>query len=83
MNNGTPAGYRSYLLRLWTGHQDDELVWRVLLESVQTHEQWSFASLDECFAFLQEQRKILSRYSRRVHAENEGDDDPYGEGSPE
>ena len=54
------TGYRSYLLRLWTGRQNDEPVWRVALENVQTHQQLSFANLDDCFAFLQEQGKVLS-----------------------
>lgn len=66
-------GYRSYLLRLWTGRQDDEPVWRVSLESVQTHQQWSFANLDDCFAFLKEQGKILSGTDQNMDPQNEGD----------
>ena len=67
-------GYRSYLLRLWTGHQDNEPVWRVSLESVQTQQQWSFANLDDCSAFLKEQGKILSGADQNMDPQNEGDD---------
>ena len=67
-------GYRSYLLRLWAGRQDDEPVWRVSLESIQTQQQWSFATLDDCFTFLQEQGKILLGSNQNMDPQNEGDD---------
>ncbi len=66
--------YRSYLLRLWTGRQDDEPVWRVSLESVQTHQQWSFANLEDFFTFLQEQGKDYLGTNQNMDPQNEGDD---------
>lgn len=59
MKREAQPGYRSYLLRLWIGHQGGAPVWRVSVESVQTQQQWSFANLDDCFAFFQEQGNIL------------------------
>lgn len=54
--------YLSYLLRLWqVGSQSHfasaagQVKWRASLESPHTSERWSFASLDELFAFLQVQ----------------------------
>ena len=49
--------YHAYLLRLWRVGQADQPRWRVLLERVDTHEQRSFASLEEAFEYL---RIILS-----------------------
>lgn len=67
MMSEAQTGYRSYLLRLWIGHEDDEPVWRASLESVQTQQQWSFANLDDCFTFLQEQGNILSGSNQETH----------------
>jgi hypothetical protein len=45
--------YFSYLLRAWgTGHGENG-PWRASLECPLTGERWTFASLEECWAFLQ------------------------------
>ena len=44
-----PARYRAYLLRMWRAANGD---WRATLESPQTSQRRSFASLDELMAFL-------------------------------
>lgn len=48
-----PAGYRSYLLRLWRARGRDRAVWRASLQSPMTGERLGFASLRELFAFLE------------------------------
>lgn len=45
--------YHSYLLRLWS--PDGAQTWRVMLESVSTHERHSFADLESLFDFLRQQ----------------------------
>lgn len=68
------AGYQSYLLRLWVQQREDKLVWRVALESVQDQGQWSFANLEDCFAFLQEQGKGSIGAHQVIDFQDEGDD---------
>ncbi|MCP4539362.1 MAG: hypothetical protein GY832_19675 [Chloroflexi bacterium] len=45
--------YLSYLLRLWQTGDDENVVWRALLENPFTEERHGFASLQDLFAFLQ------------------------------
>ncbi|MBN1922574.1 MAG: hypothetical protein JW892_15100 [Anaerolineae bacterium] len=53
--------YRSYLLRIWTTHSDNEegIVWRGSLESSRTGARFGFSSLDELFAFIRAQTLLL------------------------
>ncbi len=64
--------YLSYLLRLWQSQRNGEFVWRASLESSQTGQQWVFANLDDCFAFLQEQGKILSESDQNTVSKHKG-----------
>lgn len=50
--------YLSFLLRLWRVGGEEEAGWRASLESAQTGERKSFASLDELIVFLQEQTRV-------------------------
>ena len=52
--------YISYLLRLWQVRTGSELVWRASLESPQTGDRTGFASLEDLFAFLQQQTGAVS-----------------------
>jgi hypothetical protein len=52
--------YISYLLRLWQVRTGSELVWRASLESPQTGERTGFASIEDLFAFLQQQMGVVS-----------------------
>jgi hypothetical protein len=62
--------YQSFLLRLWMGTHDDEWVSRVSLENVQTHERWSFTSLDDFFVFLkQNEVTVFSNHSTSLGGE--------------
>jgi hypothetical protein len=45
--------YLSFLLRLWQVGRGEEGVWRMMLESPQTRELWTFSSLEALTAFLQ------------------------------
>jgi len=45
--------YHSYLLRLWLA--DGAQSWRVMVESVATHERHSFADPESFFEFLRRQ----------------------------
>jgi len=47
--------YQSYLMRLWRADRDK--AWRVMLESVATHERHGFADVEGLCAFLHEQMK--------------------------
>ena len=53
MNERTPS-YRSYLLRMWREERGKEVVWRASLESAQTGERWSFATVDGLVEFIYE-----------------------------
>jgi hypothetical protein len=46
-------GYVAYLLRLWQVEAEEDAPWRASVESPQTGERLGFASLDELFAFLE------------------------------
>jgi hypothetical protein len=47
-----PAGYYSYVLRLWSYHSEEGCVWRASLQDVQTDERVSFAGLEELIDYL-------------------------------
>ncbi len=49
-----PAVYHAYLLRLWRTQCQGQPQWRASLESPHTGEHQSFASLEQCFAYLSE-----------------------------
>lgn len=53
-----PRYYLSYLLRLWQAGNAGRKVWRVSLESIQTRDRVSFASLQEQCGFLQQATTI-------------------------
>src|SRR5262245_43657198 len=50
-----PPAYRSYLLRLWRAEREGRSTWRASLESAQTGERRTFASLATLCAFLADQ----------------------------
>lgn len=50
--------YLSFLLRLWRDERDGAFIWRASLESAQTREQHTFATLDELITFLRERVNI-------------------------
>lgn len=47
--------YHAYLLRLWRAQAQGQIQWRASLESPHTCERQSFASLEQCLAYLREQ----------------------------
>ena len=47
--------YQSYLMRLWRAGRDK--AWRVMIESVETHERHGFADVEGLCAFLHDQMK--------------------------
>lgn len=49
--------YLSYLLRIWRENGGDRPLWRASLERSQDCERLVFASLDDLFAFLEEDTK--------------------------
>ncbi len=53
--NEEPDIYHAYLLRLWRTQYQGQYQWRASLESPHTGEHQSFASLEQCFAYLREQ----------------------------
>jgi hypothetical protein len=53
-SNSRPRS-QSYLMRLWRA--DKGKAYRVMLESVDTHERHGFASVEDLCAFLREQMK--------------------------
>jgi hypothetical protein len=50
-----PPDYFSYLLRLWRARGRGTPAWRASLQSPQTGERVSFATLDDLYTFLREQ----------------------------
>lgn len=52
--------YISYLLRLWSMSDEEEVVWRASLESPRTGQRKGFASLDDLFDFLRQQTGVSS-----------------------
>lgn len=58
-SEGAPDLYHSYLLRIWRTHPNGTL--RVVLQSIQTGENTSFASLESLFAFLLAQNTTVQR----------------------
>jgi hypothetical protein len=61
-----PPTYQSYLLRLWQV-RDGEERWRASIESAQTGDRESFATLDALFDFLRS--RTLSGQSPVAHHE--------------
>jgi hypothetical protein len=51
--------YISYLLRLWQTWRGGALVWHASLESPTTGERQGFASLDDLFAYLEQETAPL------------------------
>lgn len=49
------ARYIAYLLRLWETSDGDAQIWRASLEIPATGERRGFASLEELFAYLQDE----------------------------
>lgn len=47
--------YQSYLLRIWQTDDEDEPVWRALLECPGTGERHGFASMHDLYHFLDAQ----------------------------
>lgn len=56
-----PSPYLAYMLRLWRAKSVGKPTWRASLESSLTGERQGFASLDELFAFLQQETDAVSR----------------------
>jgi hypothetical protein len=55
MNERMPQ-HQSYLLRLWPTNTLGKTVWQASLENARTGERLSFSSLDEMYAFLNQQK---------------------------
>lgn len=45
--------YLAYLVRLWTVHDNGDVVWRASIENAHTGERCAFADLAGLFVFLQ------------------------------
>ncbi len=72
----TQRGYMAYLLRLWQVRGEDGMAWRASLESARTGERVGFASLQDLFAFLeQEVCQIAQGQTALNRGENTGDID--------
>ncbi len=56
--------YLSFMLRLYRVDEKEEPVWRMSLESSLTRERVGFASLEDLFAFLQQQMGMMSGADR-------------------
>ena len=56
---GQQSVYQSYLLRLWRAKEGEE-GWRASLESAQTGERKSFATLDALFDYVRSQTLVGS-----------------------
>jgi hypothetical protein len=52
--------YLSFMLRLYRVDDEKESAWRMSLESPLTRERMGFASLEDLFAFLQQQMGMVS-----------------------
>ena len=58
---GNKPRYLTYLIRLWTAEEmcasnhTTRIVWRVLLENVNTHSRYTFPNLDQAFKYLHQQ----------------------------
>lgn len=55
------TGYRSYLLRLWLVKQNDELIWRAILENPHSGQQHLFSSPEALDEFLRTLSQELER----------------------
>ena len=75
--------YLSYLLRMWRSGEDQDAVWRALLESPMTEERWGFASLKDLFAFLETQAEGQGSQEHQTDgSEEQGDDGNVSAFSP-
>ncbi len=63
MANQTPLPYIVYVLRLWSG-SDDEAGWRFSLEDPRTGARRGFGDVEELAAFLQSETAKGNRQSR-------------------
>ncbi len=59
--------YFAFMLRVWQGREDDQLVWRASLESPPGGARRGFVSLDALFAFLREQTFNEEREQEQDH----------------
>jgi len=57
MANPTAKKYQAYLLRLW--RESSQQPWRAMLEDPHTGDQHGFATLEQLFAFLQQQTQAM------------------------
>jgi hypothetical protein len=61
MTPSTPkSSYHAYLIRLWSAHEQGQVVWRASLENPHTGERLAFTSLQRLFAFLQDQTALFT-----------------------
>jgi hypothetical protein len=67
------TGYRAYLLRLWRADRAGADVWRACLQSSGTEERHLFASLEQLFAFLEDETGRRSPGRSRVTDEKLGE----------
>lgn len=58
-SEAAPDLYHSYLLRIWRTHPNGAV--RVVLQSIQTGENISFATMESLFAFLLAQNTTAQR----------------------
>ncbi len=56
--------YFSYLLRVWRVVRDDELVWMASLEDPRTGKRQSFTSLEDLYAFLLKDIRLVTVHSQ-------------------
>jgi hypothetical protein len=64
--NEEPDIYHAYLLRLWSVQVKGKRQWRASLESPHTGEHQSFASLEQCFAYLGD-KFVRNEYNHEGH----------------
>jgi hypothetical protein len=70
---GGEQRYLAYLVRLWTVHDNGDLVWRASVENAHTGERHAFADLADLFDFLQ--TEIEQTVTRQLgQCQDPGDD---------
>jgi hypothetical protein len=55
MVSSSTRGYQAYLVRLWQSNTAEGPVWRASVESPHTGERRAFASLEQLFAFVEDE----------------------------
>jgi hypothetical protein len=60
--------YRSFLVRIRGTAHGDTWTWRASVEDVRTHAHWSFATLEQVYAFLEAQTRGAGRDDSPPHA---------------